>query len=426
MFKRLAYLLLLFISVAAAAEDAKAKAAREELERQLTQMVGKQPTKVRIDFIGLEDPNYKIEEASFELDGRTLRTPPLGQLSDDGTHLIWNGDVTPGKHTVKVLVVFYNNASVVLSDEGGHKWRVGGDVSFDVNSGIEVRVQVKPTRDDKQTEVAKRFKLALPAQPVMIATLDDGKMPDAMPKPVIAVVDAGVAGPTPEQLAEVAAQEKTQKANSAAEAKRVADEANKQKVADALEAKRAADEAKKQKAAAALEARAAAVAAKKEKVAAALQAKRAAAEAKKQAALDAAEAKKQRSAEALEAKRAADEAKKQAALDAAEEKKRLAQAALDAKNPLAVVAVEPAPDAGAVAVAEPLDAGVAEPIDAGSRVEVVAAPVDAGIPAPVAVAPAAEEDGPPWLIIGGAGALAALIFLIVVARRRARPPTLDD
>ncbi len=399
MFKRLACLLFLFISAAAAAEDAKAKAAREELERQLTQMVGKQPTKVRLDFIGLEDPNYKIEEASFELDGRSLRTPPLGQLSDEGTHLIWNGDVTPGKHTVKVLVVFYNNASVVLSDEGGHKWKVGGDVTFEVNSGIEVRVQVKPTRDDKQTEVAKRFKLSLPAQPVMIATLDDGKMPDALAKPVIAVVDAGLAGPTPEQLAEVAAQEKTQKAAEAAEAKRLADEAKKQKAA-------------------------AAAAAKKEKAAAALEARRAAAEAKKQAALDAAEAKKQRSAAALEAKRAADEAKKQAALDAAEEKKRLAQAALEAKNP-PPVAAEKVTDASVVASAEPTDAVTAEAVDAGPPVAVAVTPeIDAGLP--VAQAPVAEEDGPPWLLIAGAGGLAALIFLIVIARRRARPPTLDD
>ncbi len=396
MFKRLVCLLLLFISATAAAEDAKAKAAREELERQLSQMVGKQPTKVRLDFIGLEDPNYKIEEASFELDGRSLRTPPLSELSDDGTHLIWNGDVTPGKHTVKVLVVFYNNASVVLSDEGGYKWKVGGDVTFEVNSGIEVRVQVKPTRDDKQSEVAKRFKLALPAQPVMIATLDDGKMPDAMAKPVITVVDAG---PTPEQLAAAAAQDKTQKAAEAAEAKRVADEARKQKVADVLAAQRLAAEAKKQKAADALEAKRAA-----------------------------AEAKKQKAADALEARRAAAEAKKQAALDAAEERKRLAQAALDAKNPPPVVAaLEPVVDAGPmVAAAEPIDAGVPEVVDAGAPVEVVAAPVDAGVPAPVAAAPAAAEEGPPWLIIAGVGAVAALFLLILVARRRARPPTLDD
>ena len=408
MFKRLACLLLLFVSATAAAEDANAKAAREELERQLSLMVGKQPTKVRLDFIGLEDPNYKIEEASFDIDGRRLRSPPLGQLSSEGTHLIWNGDVTPGKHTVKVRVVFYNNASVVLSDEGGYKWRVGGDVTFEVNSGIEVRVQVKPTRDDKQTEVAKRFKLALPAQPVMIATLDDGKMPDAMVKPVIGVVDAGVEGLTPEQLAEVAAQEKLQKAARAGETKRLADEARKQKAAEALDAKRAAVEAKKQKAAEALEARAAAAASKREGAAAAL------------------EAKKQKAAEALEAKRAEAEVKKQAALDAAEEKKRLARVALDAKNSPPVPAVEPAPDAGAVAIAEPFDAGSPEPFDAGAPVEVVAAPVDAGALAPVAAAPAAQEGGPPWLIIAGAGALAALVFLMVVARRRARPPTRGD
>ncbi len=391
--KRIIIALLVTVAALALAEDPKAKAAREELERQLTQMVGKQPTKVRVDFIGLEDPNYRVEEATFELDGRTLRAPLFTQLSDEGTHLVWNGDVTPGKHTVKVLVVFSNQASIVLSDEGGYKWKVGGDVTFEVNSGIEVRVQVTPKRDDKQADVSKRFKLALPAQPVMIAQLDDGTMPDPIAKPVI-VAEVVDAGPTAEQLAqekkqqaELAAAEKQQKAAEAAEAK-------KQKAAEAAEAKQAAAEAKKQKAVEAAEAKRAALAEKKEKAAA-----------------------------ALEARRAAAEEKKRAALEAAEEKKRAAQAALEAKNNPPVAAVV---DAGEpVAAAEPiLDAGAPESVDAGEALAL--APVDAGVPAPVAAAPVAESEGPPWLLIGIAGAVAALIFLIVVARRRARPPTLDD
>ena len=309
--------------------------------------------------------------------------PPSPSFSADGTHLVWNGDVTPGKHTVKVLLVISNGASVVLSDEGGYKWTLRGDRSADVNSGIEVRVQISAKRDGTQKDIGKRFKLATTAQPVMIAQLDDGKMPEAMARPVFAVADAGVPGPTPEQLA---AEEKKKAAEAAAEAK-------KQKAAEALEAKRLAAEAKQQKAAEALEAKRLAVEARKEKAAA-----------------------------ALEAKRLAAEEKKRAVEQLAEEKRLLAQAALDAKNPPAVV------DAGApvvVAVAEPVDAG-AEPVDAGAPVAVAIAVVDAGSPAPVAAAPVAEAEGPPWLIIGIAGGLAALIFLVIVARRRSRPPTLDD
>ena len=383
--RTLAFLFFL-TAMAAAAEDPKAKAAREELEKQLHQMVGKQPTRVRVEFLSLDDPNFKIEEATFELDGRRLGGPSPGQLEQDGKHLIWSGDVTPGKHTVKVQLVISNGASVVLSDEGGYKWTLRGERSAEVNSGIEVQVQVTAKRDGKQKDIAKRFNLATTAVPVMIAQLDDGTMPDAMPKPVIAVSDAGVAEP-PVVVAVV--DDKKQKAAEAAEAKRQAAEAKKEKAAAALEAKKAAAEARKAKAAEALE------------------------------------AKKAKAAEALEAKRAAAEEKKRLAQEAADEKKRLAQAALDAKNPPPVAVVVDAGAPVAVAVAD-VDAGVPEEIDAGAPVAIAVAAVDAGTPAPIAAAPEVEKEGPPWLWIGLAGGAAALIFLIVVARRRSRPPTLGD
>ncbi len=189
---RTALLLMLAVPVLARAEDEKARRAREELERELNQMVGKQPTKVRVDFVPVEDPNYKLEEASFELDGKPLQAPALSVLSDE-PHLVWNGDVAPGKHAVHAKVVYANTSSVIVSEEGGHKWKVSGDVSFAVNAGIEVQVKVVPTRDPSQKEIAKRFKLALPAKPVMLAALDDGKMPEPIkkPSPPVAEVDAG-------------------------------------------------------------------------------------------------------------------------------------------------------------------------------------------------------------------------------------------
>ena len=421
--------LLVVLGAVALGEDPKAKAAREELERQLNQMVGKVPTKVRIDFLGLEEPNYVIEDATFELDGRTLTSPLASKLSEEGTHPVWNGDVTPGKHSVKVMLVVANRTSAVLSDEGGYKWTLRGERTAEVNAGIEVHVEVTARRDGTQTDVGKRFALATTAKPVMIATLDDGSIPEPPKKPVLAVVDAGTPATTAEQLAEQKKKEADAKAAEAAEAKRAAAEEKKAKVAAAAEAKRlaaeenkakaaAAAEERKAKAAAALEAKRAAAAAKNEKAAAALAAKKAAAEEKKRAAAEVAE----------EKKRLAEE-KKLAAIAAAEEKKRLAQEALEAKNKPPVVA-EAAVDAGAVApvaAAEPIDAGAPEPVDTGAPEMVALAPVDAGPPAPVAAAnPPVEDEGPPWLLIGIAGGAAALIFLVVVARRRARPPTLDD
>lgn len=85
----------------------------------------------------------------------------------------------PGKHVVRARLVFSSGASVVMSDEGGFRWRVAGDVSFDVLSGIEVRVKVVPRREANQKDINKRFALSLPASPVMLARLDDGSLPEA-------------------------------------------------------------------------------------------------------------------------------------------------------------------------------------------------------------------------------------------------------
>lgn len=393
-------LLVVLLPGLALAEDPKAKAAREELERQLNQMVGKQPTRVRIDMIGLDDPNYRLEEASFELDGRALRSPSVTELGDEGSHLVWEGDAPPGKHVVKVRLVFANGASVLLSDEGGYKWTLSNERSFELHSGIEVRVAVTPKRDSAQRDIAKRFGLTLPATPVMIAQLDDGKMPEAAPKPVLA--EAPDAGPSAEQLAALAAADKQKAADAAAELKKLAEEEKKAKAEAAAELKRAAAEEKKRKAEEAADAKRAASEEKKRKAAEAAEAKRAAAEEKKRVAAEAAEAKRL----------------------AAEEKKRLAAEAVDRKlHPEKYVVV----DAGAPEpVAEVLDAGapplVAE-VDAGPAPVAV---VDAGVPV-VATAPApVEESGNSMWIWVGAGGGGLLVLLILLARRRSRPPSLDD
>jgi hypothetical protein len=165
------------------AEDEQARKAREEVERQLKQMVGTPPTRVRVDFDALDEVNYALEQASFELDGKRLTSPSVSELSREGHHLVWIGDVSPGRHVVRANVTYFNQASVVVSDEGGHRWKVGGDVAFEVNAGIEVQVRVVPSRDPTQRQISRRLRLNLPARPVMVAALDDGKMPEPAPAP---------------------------------------------------------------------------------------------------------------------------------------------------------------------------------------------------------------------------------------------------
>jgi hypothetical protein len=195
----LAVLIVLLIGSGARGEDERQRRARQELEAQLDALVGQQPTRVRVDFVGLDEPNYKLEDVAFYLDDEPVTLSANKDLNSAGTHHIWTGDVPPGRHTLKSKLTVANAASVVVSEEGGYKWKVGGSVAFDLMSGIEVQVRVTPTRDASQSDIARRFKISMPAAPVMLAKLDDGKMPERVaPLPVnqtAVVVDAGAAAP---------------------------------------------------------------------------------------------------------------------------------------------------------------------------------------------------------------------------------------
>ena len=120
------WLVLVLASGYAFAQSDAERQAREELERELKSMMGNVPTKLRLDFVGLDEPGYTLEEASFEVDGKTLKAPPTKQLDADGAHLVFHGDVAPGTHKVTVQLLYSSQASFMLSDEGGYKWKVGG------------------------------------------------------------------------------------------------------------------------------------------------------------------------------------------------------------------------------------------------------------------------------------------------------------
>jgi hypothetical protein len=378
-----------------AATAAAAQSAQDELERQLKDMVGKPPTKLLVEFEGLDQPNYKLVEVSVDLDGSSLPVGEVEKLNAEGKHLIFHGDIKPGKHTLESTVVLTDISGALFSYEAGFKWKVKNTRSFEQAPGLEVQVLVTPDLNPGEKDPKKKFVLKSTATPKMLAKLEDGTMPD-VPKPNLAQqeADAGVA------VAELTPAEK---------AKQAADEQKRKKQEAAEEAKRKKDEA--------AAARAAALEEKKRQREEALASKKAAAEDKK----------RQRE-EALAAKKAA-----------AEEKKRQREEALAAKTaPPEKQPAEKQPAEKQPAEKQPSgrEPNGKEPVAAGQPEAAAAAAdaVDAGAPA-VAVAepakpPPAHPDldrvaeggfGVPLPVIIGLG-VALLGIVIFVATRKKSPP----
>ncbi len=231
---RLVLGMALLWGLGAGAETDRERQAREELERQLKTMVNTPPPRIKVQFDALFEGNFKLQDASFELDGRTLPVLNQNSLEQDGTHLIFEGQVTPGPHKLESHVAYRDASSVLVSAEAGYTWKIGSSISFATQPGIEVDVTVTPVYDRHATDRKQMLKLSSPAKVVMLAPLEDGRIPEeGRPKLAVVVLDAGEpdAG-VKKTKAELAAE--------AAEAKRKAKE-------DALAAKKAAEDERKAK-----------------------------------------------------------------------------------------------------------------------------------------------------------------------------------
>ncbi len=344
----------------ALAEDVRTAQAREEIETQLEQLVKIPPPKVEILFEGLDQPQYRIEEAEFLLDGVSVASPSASALNQGGLHPVYSGEVKPGKHSLLSRLVITDSASAMFSKESGYKWKVSAKVDFQAQRGLEVIIRSVPALVAEAKELKEKFKLGHRVDPKMVAAVDDGSMPEAPKKRVELGADAGTAA--------------TASAGSAEEKKAA-------RVAAAEEKKRLREEAKAAKLAAAAEAKAARFAAAEEK-----QRLREEAKAAKLAEL----------AEANAARRSAVQEPRQVA-------------------PSAQLEVEPAKATASAEVVPAVAAEAAVPLP----VPEVVKPARAAPVLPQTVPAAVVTQNLPWALIlaGGAGALALAVFIFTRRRR---------
>jgi hypothetical protein len=180
----------LALGSSALAEDTTTRRAREEVERTLDTMVHLPAGRIEIFFEPLDEGNYQLVEAEFTLDGKIVPSPSVSALRGEGTQQVYSGEITPGEHTLSSRVVYEDPASVMMSDEGGFKWKVGSEVTFTGLRGIAVKVRATPQLDRTAVDPKAKIKLTSKVVPEMIAPLDDGKMPEPLAvAPVLAAAE---------------------------------------------------------------------------------------------------------------------------------------------------------------------------------------------------------------------------------------------
>jgi hypothetical protein len=373
--------LLAAAAVLGLASAAFAQNASDELERELKDMVGKPPTKLNVEYEGLDQPNYKLVEINFTLDGQALPTPSVDKLNE-GKTTIWHGDIKPGSHRLETNAVLTDVAGALFSYEAGYKWKVKNTRTFDQQPGLEVHVVVTPELNPGEKDPAKKFALRSTAEVKMLAKLEDGTMPD-VPKPNLKGNETPDAGTT--TIVELSPAEKAkQAADEKAAAKKAAEEEKKRQREEALAAKKAAAEEKKRQREEALAAKKAAEEEKKRQREEALAAKKAAAE----------DAKRQRE-EAAAAKKAGQGGEKVATGEKAPE-------------------AAPAPEPEAAKAPEVVDAG---PAVAAAEPPKPPQPLPSPAPAPVVE----DKSSMVPIIVGVAVALLGIVIFFAT-RRKKQPP----
>ncbi len=219
--------------LAVRAEDDSTRQAREEIDRDLKKLVDIPPPRVELVFNGLDEPNMKLVEAEFTLDGATVKVPGLGELDSAGPHTLFTGQVSHGKHTLASKLVYTDKSSVVMSDIGGYRWKIGNEFTFPAQRGLSVRIVTTPELVPGAKEIKDRMKVTSAANAQIVARMEDGKMPPAPVANLKPILQA--------QANEVAAKKSEEKRQAAELAQAAKDQAKAERQAKA-EAKKLARE----------------------------------------------------------------------------------------------------------------------------------------------------------------------------------------
>ncbi|NMO14321.1 OmpA family protein [Pyxidicoccus fallax] len=174
---------LLAINARAAEPSSVEQRAREDLDRQLQEMVKTPPPEVVISFEGLPGAGtgkgYKLVEADFSLNGQPLAVPGPDKLNAPGLHRLAAVKVEEGSFTLVSRVTYTNDASWNLfSEESGFLWKLTASVTFQVQKGLRVKVKVMPGINPTAPDPRLKLKLSHDVSAEMTAPLAVSALPE--------------------------------------------------------------------------------------------------------------------------------------------------------------------------------------------------------------------------------------------------------
>ncbi|QDE90049.1 cell envelope biogenesis protein OmpA [Myxococcus xanthus] len=198
----LVFMALLAASARAAEPSAVEQRAREDLDRQLQEMVKTPPPEIVISFEGLPGAGtsrgYKLVEADFLVNGQPLAIPGLDKLNGPGLHRLAVLTVEEGSYTLVSHVTYANESWNLFSEESGFLWKLTASVTVQVQRGLRARVRVLPAINPTAPDPRLKLKLSHDVKAEMTAAMADVAIPDVPDAgaPVAAVAQAP-AKPTP-------------------------------------------------------------------------------------------------------------------------------------------------------------------------------------------------------------------------------------
>ncbi|GEL72573.1 OmpA family protein [Myxococcus virescens] len=193
---------LLATSAGAAEPSAVEQRAREDLDRQLQEMVKTPPPEIVISFEGLPGAGtsrgYKLVEADFLVNGQPLAIPGLDKLNGPGLHRLAVLTVEEGSYTLVSHVTYANESWNLFSEESGFLWKLTASVTVQVQRGLRARVRVLPAINPTAPDPRLKLKLSHDVKAEMTAAMADVAIPDVPDAgaPVAGVAQAP-AKPTP-------------------------------------------------------------------------------------------------------------------------------------------------------------------------------------------------------------------------------------
>ncbi|MFP2932060.1 cell envelope biogenesis protein OmpA, partial [Pyxidicoccus sp. 3LG] len=174
---------LLGATARAAEPSSVEQRAREDLDRQLQELVKTPPPEVVVSFEGLPgagtSKGYKLVEAEFLLNGQPLVTPEPAKLNAPGLHRLAVLKVEEGSFTLVSHVTYASDAWNLFSEESGFLWKLTASVTFQVQKGLRVRVKVMPGINPTAPDPRLKLKLSHDVTAEMTAQLADVAIPDA-------------------------------------------------------------------------------------------------------------------------------------------------------------------------------------------------------------------------------------------------------